>query len=226
MNRLARRALRRAGRKLASVGDLKPSNGSSRPLELHRWIARAVIAVVAGLIPWTGYLAWSLPRSFHAHNWRLAWVGFDVALIAVLAFTAWAAWSRRQILAPAAVVAATMLICDAWFDVNTSFGTSGEALTIVTAVGGNLPFSLLLIGLARRIMLRSAAVLAEAGGVGARPRHAYEVPIPFAPGWSDDAGAGSGRTRREETTRGQPHLPDTGMVQKETDNELRADGSP
>ena len=104
------------------------------PVELNRWLARAVLAIVAGLIPWTAYLAWSLPGHFRAHNWRLAWVGFDVGLIVVLAYTAWAAWTRRQILAPTAIVAATMLICDAWFDVNTSFATKGEALTIVTAL--------------------------------------------------------------------------------------------
>jgi len=160
-----------------------------RPVELHRWLARVVVVIVAGLIPWTAYLAWSLPGHFRAHNWRLAWVGFDAALIAVLAYTAWAAWARRQILAPTAIVAATMLICDAWFDVNTSCGTKGEALTVVTAVGGNLPLALVLILLARRIMLRSAAMLAEARGVEDRPRHAHDVAIPFATTWNVDTAA-------------------------------------
>jgi len=156
------------------------------PVELNRWLARAVLAIVAGLIPWTAYLAWSLPGHFRAHNWRLAWVGFDVGLIVVLAYTAWAAWTRRQILAPTAIVAATMLICDAWFDVNTSFATKGEALTIVTALGGNLPLALVFILLARRIMLRSAAALAEARGTDDRPRHARDVTMPFDTTWHDD----------------------------------------
>jgi len=158
----------------------------TRPVELNRWLARAVLAIVAGLIPWTAYLAWSLPGHFRAHNWRLAWVGFDVGLIVVLAYTAWAAWARRQILAPTAIVAATMLICDAWFDVNTSFATKGEALTIVTALGGNLPLALVFILLARRIMLRSAAALAEARGTDDRPRHARDVTMPFDTTWHDD----------------------------------------
>jgi len=163
--------------------------GAARPVELHRWVARAIVAIVVGLIPWTAYLAWSLPEHFRAHNWSLAWVGFDVALIAVLSYTAWAAWARRQILAPTAIVAATMLICDAWFDVNTSFGTRGEALTIVTALGGNLPLALVLILLARRIMLRSAALLAEARGAEDRPRHAHDVALPFAITWHDETAA-------------------------------------
>lgn len=164
---------------------MKTPGAAPRPAELHRWLARVIVVIVAGLIPWTAYLAWSLPGHFRAHNWRLAWAGFDAALIAVLAYTAWAAWARRQILAPTAIVAATMLICDAWFDVNTSFGTKGEALTIVTALGGNLPLALVFILLARRIMLRSAAILAEARGAEDRPRHAHDVTMPFATTWRD-----------------------------------------
>lgn len=55
------------------------------PVELHCWLARAVSRSWAGLILWTAYLAWSLHRHFQAHNWRRAWVGFDAALIVVLA---------------------------------------------------------------------------------------------------------------------------------------------
>jgi hypothetical protein len=166
---------------------MNPPDVPSRPGELHRWLAGAIIAIVAGLIPWTAYLAWSLPRHLQARNWRLAWVGFDAALIAVLAYTAWAAWARRQILAPTAIVAATMLVCDAWFDVNTSFGTRGEVVTIVTALGGNLPLAIAFILLARRIMLRSAAMLAEARGATKRPRHVHEVAMAFPTTWHDDA---------------------------------------
>lgn len=74
---------------------------TSEPLHLNRWLAIAVVTIVAGMIPWTAYLAWSLPGHFRAHNWDIAWVGFDAGLIAVLAYMAWAAWFRRQILAPA-----------------------------------------------------------------------------------------------------------------------------
>jgi len=155
---------------------------------LHRWVSSVMIAVVVGLIPWTGYLAWSLPGHFRAHDWSLAWVGFDTVLIVVLAYVAWAAWFRRQILAPAAIVAATMLLCDAWFDVNTSFGTRGELLTIVTAVFGNLPLAIFLIFLARRIMMRSAAVIAALTGKGPPPRHARDVELPF--GEMDSHGPG------------------------------------
>ncbi len=134
------------------------------------------------MIPWTAYLAISLPVRFRAHNWNVAWVGFDSALMIVLALTAWAAWYRRQILAATAIVAATMLVCDAWFDVNTSLGTKDEYVTILTALLANLPMALFFTWLARRIMLRTAAVLAAATHAGPAPKRAHDVTLPFVVG--------------------------------------------
>ena len=141
-----------------------------------------IIGVLA-MIPWTVYLAIRLPGRFTAHNWDVTWVGFDGALILVLAATAWAAWYRRQILAATSIVAATMLLCDAWFDVNTSLGTKGELAPILTALLANVPLALFFIWLARRIMLRTAWVLAAALSTGPPPHHAHEVSIPFATTW-------------------------------------------
>lgn len=142
-----------------------------------------LITGVLAMIPWTAYLAISLPVHFRAHNWNVAWVGFDSALMIVLALTAWAAWFRRQLLAATSVVAATMLLCDAWFDVNTSLGTRGEWVTILTALLANVPMALFFIWLARRIMLRTAAVLATAQRTGPAPQHAHDVTLPFVITW-------------------------------------------
>ncbi len=161
-----------------------PASQGSHGGELHRALSSVMIVIIVGLIPWTAYLAISLPGHFRAHDWSVAWVGFDAALIAVLAYTAWAAWFRRQILAPTAIIAATMLLCDAWFDVNTSFGTGGEAVAILTAVLCNLPLAIFFFWLARRIMLRTAAVIAAATGDSTLPRHVRDVRMPFARTWS------------------------------------------
>jgi hypothetical protein len=146
-----------------------------------------MISAIIVLIPWAAYLTVILPSHFQAHNWAQAWVGFDVALIVTLACTAWAAWARRQIVAPIAVVAATMLLCDGWFDVNTSFGTKDGLLTMVTAVCVNLPLAILFIVVARRIMLRSATILAALTSSDPPPRHARDVEMPFATTWRDSA---------------------------------------
>ena len=62
------------------------------------------------------------PAKYNAGHWNLLWAGFDIGLLCVLGYAAWAAWFRRQILAATAIVAGTLLLCDAWFDVITSMG--------------------------------------------------------------------------------------------------------
>lgn len=162
-------------------------DGERDRAELHRWFSSGMIIAVVALIPWTAYLAVSLPSHFRAHDWAQAWVGFNMALIATLAYTAWAAWFRRQILAPASIVAATMLLCDAWFDVNTSFGTKDQILTMATALFANLPLAIFLIMVARRIMLRSARILTSLKSDDPLPKHAHDVKMPFATTWRDPA---------------------------------------
>jgi hypothetical protein len=113
---------------------------------------------VVALIPWTIYLAFTLPDNFSAHYWSIAWVGFDVALTVVISFVTWAAYFQKQILVAAAIVAATLLICDAWFDVIMSLGTRDELITISTALLVEIPLAVFFILLARRIMRRTLGV--------------------------------------------------------------------
>ncbi len=164
-------------------------------LELNRLLSTIMIVAVVIMVPWTIFLAVTLPTHFRAHDWSVAWVGFDSVLMAVLLATAWAAWYRRQILAMMSVVAATMLLCDAWFDITTSFGTSGEPLTIVTALIGNIPLAVFFFWLARRIMVRTAVVMAHALNSTETPHRALDVTFPFATTWEE-----SFPTRRHDAT--------------------------
>ena len=68
------------------------------------------------LVPWTLLLAYRLPARHTAHHWDVAWVGFDIALAAALGATGWAVARRSEWAPVAAAVAATLLLCDAWFD--------------------------------------------------------------------------------------------------------------
>jgi hypothetical protein len=80
-----------------------------------------VFAVLgAGTIPWTVYLALTLPSHARTQHYRLAWVGFDTLLIVILLATALAAWRARPLVGLLAAGASTMLIVDAWFDITTS----------------------------------------------------------------------------------------------------------
>ena len=111
------------------------------------------------LIPWTIFLGLTLPPKYHASHWRLLWTGFDASLIAVLLLAAWAAWYQRQILAAIAVIAGTLLFCDAWFDMVTSFGHRDEWLTLLTGFGAELPLGVFFFWLYRRIALSTMTAL-------------------------------------------------------------------
>src|SRR5258708_36884692 len=63
----------------------------------RRMVVLVVIATCCVLLAaWTAMLAATLPMQYRAGGWRGAWVGFDVALLAALAATGWAAWHGRQ----------------------------------------------------------------------------------------------------------------------------------
>src|ERR1039458_4332470 len=88
-------------------------------------------------------------------------VGVRVGLGCGLGYTAWAAWFRRQILASTSLIAVTLLLCDAWFDVITSIGRRDQWLTVLTALGGELPMAIFFFWLYRRIVLTTLATRSE-----------------------------------------------------------------
>jgi hypothetical protein len=88
--------------------------------EVARWVAPAFILCSVVLIPWIVYLAFSLPAREVSHHYAAAWVGFDVFELIALAATGYFALRRSRYLALASASAATLLVCDAWFDILTS----------------------------------------------------------------------------------------------------------
>jgi len=111
------------------------------------------------LVGWIIVLLFTLHRSFHAHYWRLAWVGFDIVLLFGFAATGWGFWRRRQIVIACLLGSGTLLCCDGWFDVMRDLGTSGQWVSIASAVVVELPIAFLMFAAARRL-IRLAAVVA------------------------------------------------------------------
>jgi hypothetical protein len=108
----------------------------------RRWLVRLLAITAASLVPWTLWLAVSLPERRVAHHYDVAWVGFDIALAIAFALTAFTALRASRWLVPSASMTATMLLCDAWFDVVTS--TPGERLEpILLAAFAELPLATL-----------------------------------------------------------------------------------
>ena len=124
------------------------------PLFLAR-IRRIRLGLMVGgsiaMIPWLGYLSWTLPANYVAHNWPVTWVGFDILLVAFMLATAVFGYLRRQVLLFAAFTSGVLLICDAWFDIMTA-GPDDIWLSMVTALLIEVPLAIFMIRGAQRIM--------------------------------------------------------------------------
>ena len=105
-----------------------------------------------GLIPWIVLLAITLPPRYVAGHWTLTWVGFDVLLLGGLALTAWLAWRRRQAVIITALTTATLLACDAWFDITTASGRADALIAIASALLLELPLATLLFAMAYHLL--------------------------------------------------------------------------
>lgn len=146
---------------------------------LNRVISAILILIVIGLIPWEVFLGITLPARFRAHNWVTLWVGFDAILIGILLYVAWAMWFRRQIMIAVAMIAGTLLLTDAYFDVITSIGTKGQWLTILTALGGEIPLGLAFYWISWQVMKRSIAAFHRAMGRSGPPPKLRDTPLVF-----------------------------------------------
>jgi hypothetical protein len=85
-----------------------------------RWAGPAFALFSLILLPWTVYLAYSLPSRQVSADYDVAWAGFDVMLLVALASTGYFALRRSRYLATAAAATAALLLVDAWFDVMTT----------------------------------------------------------------------------------------------------------
>jgi hypothetical protein len=161
---------------------LVASEPRAKPGTSWKWDVLLVI-IMGGcvlLAAWIGYLAVSLPTFYRAGSWRGAWVGFDIAELAAFAATGWAAWRRRQILIICLIVLATLLLCDAWFDVVLDARTAGFLGSVLSALLVEVPIAVLAVLVARRLLrLTIGQVIKYEGGTGRMPS-LWKLPL-FGP---------------------------------------------
>jgi len=115
------------------------------------WVTPAFLLCAAVLIPWTAFLFATLPAHYVANHWQIAWGGFDIGLGVALASTAVLVARRSPFAEVTATVTATLLVCDAWFDVLTSRGVSDVAQALADALLVELPLAALCFWMARNI---------------------------------------------------------------------------
>ncbi len=156
-------------RELAALGT-RPQRRAAADRRRRVVVLAAIVLCCLGLAAWTGLLAVSLPHYYRAGGWRGAWVGFDIVLLAAFGATGWAAWRRRQVLIICLVVLATLLFCDAWFDVVLDTHTREFELSLLSAVLVELPLAVLAIAGARRLLRLTIGMV--------RRREGHQEPMP------------------------------------------------
>ncbi|TNC29255.1 hypothetical protein FG385_03090 [Amycolatopsis alkalitolerans] len=105
------------------------------------------------LAPWIVYLAHTLPQRFDTGQWRTAWVGFDVALLCCFAGAAWLGLRRRRAAVPLLVATATLLCCDAWFDVLLDWTSPDRWTSVALAACAEVPIAAVLLVAANRLLV-------------------------------------------------------------------------
>jgi len=116
-------------------------------------------AAAVVLIPWTVYLAVTLPKRVIDTHYRGAWVGFDIMLVLAMVATAYFAFRMDTRVQLPAAATATLLLVDAWFDVMTAGGRAATLEAVVMALCIEIPAALLSLYVARRVN-RNAVLLA------------------------------------------------------------------
>jgi hypothetical protein len=116
------------------------------------WLAPLFFLAGFGLVPWTLYLFATLPsRHLQAGYYDVAWGGFDLALAALFVATGVGLLGRRLWVQSTATATATMLLCDAWFDVLSSRPGNERLFAIVLAVTAELPTAAVCLMIARHV---------------------------------------------------------------------------
>ena len=118
---------------------------------VRRYGGTALLVGAVVLVPWTLFLAYTLPARHRVVHWDAIWVGFDLALALALLLTAVAAIRGRPWLAIPATASATLLVSDAWFDVLTARGTHEVTTALLEAVLVELPLAALCVWMALRV---------------------------------------------------------------------------
>jgi hypothetical protein len=172
---------RRLAHDLCAIDYPHPVAGLNMPgLNLSRGRRLGVLlSVVACLVlaGWIVILALTLHRNYTTTHWRLAWVGFDVAELAAFAATGWAFWRGRQIVIACLIVTATLLCCDAWFDVILDLRTSDMWWSIASALLIELPLAFLMFNAARRLIRLSALVALSQEGEPEQVPPLWRIPL-------------------------------------------------
>jgi hypothetical protein len=134
-------------------------------------------ACCVGLAFWIAILILTLPERFTSSDWRAVWVGLDIAELIGFAGIGWAAWRQRQVLIFFMIMTGTLLLCDAWFDLALSYGSSDFTMSVVSALVAEFPLAFLLFVGARRLIRVTVQTVMELAGIPGPVPPLWRVPL-------------------------------------------------
>lgn len=121
-------------------------------------VAIVLTALVgATLLPWSAFLAATLPATYQAQHWAAVWTGLDVAEGLAAASTALLLARDDDRATLTSAVGATLIAVDAWFDVCTATSGSDRIIAIAEAACLELPLAIAGLVLANRLLHRRKA---------------------------------------------------------------------
>jgi len=144
---------------------------------VRSWFLALLVTCCAGLGAWIVYLAVSMPTGYRSKAWSAAWVGFDILLLLALTGTIVAAMLRRQIVVMLAVFTATLLLCDAWFDIVLDWGTSDVWVSLASAAFMEIPLAVFLLAKVRRLVRAALRRRWHELGLPGDPPALYRIPL-------------------------------------------------
>ena len=174
---------RELARALAAI-DLPHPLLDPRLRRRRRVALMVMVACCVVLAAWIAILLLTLPERYTSSDWRAVWVGLDIAELLGFAATAWAAWHQRQLVIFFMIMTGTLLLCDAWFDLALSYGSSGFVASILSAVLAEFPLAFLMFAGARRLVRVTVETLMELSGSTASVPSLWRVPL-FADGLAE-----------------------------------------
>lgn len=151
-----------------------------RVKRLRSRMLTVMLACCVGLGAWIVYLAISMPTGYQSRAWSAAWVGFDILLLLALTGTIVAAMLGRQIVIMLAVFTATLLLCDAWFDIVLDWGTSDVWGSLASAAFVEVPLAAFLLHRARKIVRVAILRRWHELGLPGDPPALYRIPLFFS----------------------------------------------
>jgi hypothetical protein len=176
LRRMTEDERRELARVLAAIDPPHPM--ANQRLRLRRRFGLLfMMACCLALAAWIGILILTLPDRFTSSDWRAVWVGLDIAELVGLAAIGWAAWRQRQVLIFFMIMTGTLLLCDAWFDLALSYGSSGFITSVVTALVAEFPLAFLLFAGARRLVRATVQTVMDLTGIAGPVPPLWRVPL-------------------------------------------------